>query len=83
MGNKLVLQEFNKKSGGFTVAGKDQVFYPAEIKQQGNKLIVSALEVAAPVAIRYGWADNPDLVLYNEAGLPASPFRTDNWNLEK
>lgn len=83
MGNKLVLQEFNKKSGGFTVAGKDQVFYPAEIKQQGNKLIVSAREVAAPVAIRYGWADNPDLVLYNEAGLPASPFRTDNWNLEK
>ncbi|MEI2274612.1 sialate O-acetylesterase [Sphingobacterium sp. ML3W] len=79
MGKKLVLKEADKRSGSFTIAGADQVFYPAEVKQVGNKLIVSAKEVPSPVAVRYGWADNPDLILYNEAGVPGSPFRTDDW----
>ena len=80
MGKKLALKSLDKTNGGFTIAGKDQVFYPAEIKQIGSKILLSAKEVSAPVAVRYGWADNPDLILYNDAGLPASPFRTDNWN---
>ncbi|UIR54816.1 9-O-acetylesterase [Sphingobacterium sp. SRCM116780] len=80
MGKKLALKSLDKTNGGFTIAGKDQVFYPAEIKQIGRKIRLSAKEVSAPVAVRYGWADNPDLILYNDAGLPASPFRTDNWN---
>lgn len=80
MGKKLVLKGADKHNASFTIAGADQVFYPAEVKQVGNKLIVSAKEVPSPVAVRYGWADNPDLVLYNDAGLPASPFRTDSWD---
>jgi len=40
---------------------------------------VSSPEVAAPVAVRYGWADNPPVNLVNGAGLPAVPFRTDDW----
>jgi sialate O-acetylesterase len=80
MGKKLVLKGADKRNASFTIAGADQVFYPAEVKQVGNKLIVSAKEVPSPVAVRYGWADNPDLVLYNDAGLPASPFRTDSWD---
>lgn len=80
MGKKLVLKGADKHNASFTIAGADQVFYPAEVKQVGNKLIVSAKEVPSPVTVRYGWADNPDLVLYNDAGLPASPFRTDSWD---
>ncbi|WP_367331885.1 sialate O-acetylesterase [Sphingobacterium multivorum] len=80
MGKKLVLKGADKRNASFTIAGADQVFYPAEVKQVGNKLIVSAKEVPSPVAVRYGWADNPDLVLYNDAGLPASPFRTNSWD---
>ncbi|UQA74396.1 sialate O-acetylesterase [Sphingobacterium siyangense] len=79
MGKKLVLKGADNRNGSFTIAGADQVFYPAEVKQIGNKLIVSAKEVPSPVAVRYGWADNPDLTLYNEAGIPGSPFRTDDW----
>lgn len=79
MGKKLVLKGADNRNSGFTIAGADQVFYPAEVKQVGNKLIVSAKEVPSPVAVRYGWADNPDLTLYNEAGIPGSPFRTDDW----
>ena len=79
MGKKLVLKGADNRNGSFTIAGADQVFYPAEVNQVGNKLIVSAKEVPSPVAVRYGWADNPDLTLYNEAGIPGSPFRTDDW----
>jgi sialate O-acetylesterase len=64
---------------GFTIAGKDQKFVPAEAKIEGANVVVSAGNVEKPVAVRYGWADNPDVTLYNSAGLPAIPFRTDKW----
>lgn len=65
---------------GFTIAGKDQKFYWAKARVEGDKVVVFSPEVKEPVAVRYGWADNPDDVnLYNEEGLPASPFRTDDW----
>ncbi len=49
------------------------------VLQQGGKGVVSSEQVAAPVAVRYAWADNPICNLYNKEGLPASPFRTDDW----
>lgn len=64
---------------GFSMAGADRKFYWADAKIQGNKIIVSSNEVADPVAVRYGWANNPDVNLFNDAHLPASPFRTDDW----
>lgn len=64
---------------GFTIAGADKQFYPAQARISGNHVIVSSDEVKKPVAVRYSWADNPDGNLYNGAGLPASPFRTDDW----
>jgi sialate O-acetylesterase len=64
---------------GFAVAGADQKFYWAEGVIKGNKVILSSTEITKPVAVRYAWADNPVCNLYNGAGLPASPFRTDNW----
>lgn len=64
---------------GFSIAGADQKFYWAHAAVDGDEVVVSHPEVARPAAVRYGWADNPDCNLYNGAGLPASPFRTDDW----
>ncbi|SDT42936.1 sialate O-acetylesterase [Mucilaginibacter mallensis] len=65
---------------GFTVAGADKKFYPARAIIAGDKVIVNSSDVANPVAVRYAWANNPLCNLYNGANLPASPFRTDNWD---
>ena len=64
---------------GFAVAGADKKFVWAQGRINGNKIIVSSAEVSAPVAVRYSWGDNPGGNLFNRAGLPASPFRTDQW----
>lgn len=65
---------------GFYIAGDDKKFYPAIATIKGNTVEVSASEVKKPVAVRYGWDKFFRVNLYNGAGLPASPFRTDNWN---
>jgi sialate O-acetylesterase len=62
---------------GFTIAGEDGRFVWAEAKIEGGEILVSSPEIAEPRSARYGWADNPEVNLYNKAGLPASPFRTD------
>jgi sialate O-acetylesterase len=62
---------------GFTIAGEDKNFVPAKAEIKGETVILSADGVAKPVAVRYGWANVPDVNLYNKDGLPASPFRTD------
>jgi len=64
---------------GFQVAGADQKFYWAKASIQGNQVVVSSDQVSSPVAVRYGWANNPPSTLYNGADLPASPFKTDSW----
>ncbi len=65
---------------GFAIAGADRKFVWAEAQISGtNRVTVWSDLVSEPVAVRYGWADNPDCTLYNQAGLPASPFRTDAW----
>ena len=65
---------------GFSIAGEDRIFHWARAHIQGDKVFVYSQKVKQPVAVRYGWADNPDDVnLYNAEGLPASPFRTDDW----
>lgn len=64
---------------GFAVAGKDRKFVWADARIEGSGVVVWSDKVAAPVAVRYGWAQNSECNLYNKAGLPASPFRTDSW----
>lgn len=67
---------------GFSIAGKDQQFYWAKAFIEGNWVVVYHEEVNDPVAVRYAWSNNPGpLDLYNKAGLPAIPFRTDHWPL--
>ena len=64
---------------GFAIAGEDRRFVWADARIDGDTVIVSSPTVLKPFAVRYGWADNPIANLYNKAGLPASPFRTDDW----
>jgi sialate O-acetylesterase len=63
----------------FYVAGADRKFVPAEARVEQGSVVVWGKGVPAPVAVRYAWADNPAANLYNSDGLPASPFRTDDW----
>ncbi|MDQ0639787.1 sialate O-acetylesterase [Pedobacter sp. W3I1] len=64
---------------GFAIAGADKKFYWAKASIQGNQIIVSSDQVVNPVAVRYAWGNNPVCNLVSNDGLPASPFRTDNW----
>ncbi len=64
---------------GFAIAGADKKWVKASAKISSDKIIVSSPDVKSPVAVRYAWAENPDCNLYNGAGIPASPFRTDSW----
>lgn len=64
----------------FAIAGDDKKWFPGDAEIDGDTLVVSSADVAAPVAVRYAWAGNPaGCNLYNKADLPASPFRTDDW----
>lgn len=63
---------------GFQIAGADKKFVDAKTEIKGSKLVVYSTDVSMPVAVRYGWANVPDVNLYNEADIPASPFRTDS-----
>jgi sialate O-acetylesterase len=62
---------------GFEVAGQNGKFSPAAARIEGSTVVVSSGDVTAPVFVRYAWADNPECNLYNSAGLPASPFRSE------
>lgn len=64
---------------GFMIAGEDKQWKKATAKIQGDQVIVSSAEAAKPVAVRYAWQDWPECNLTNGAGLPASPFRKDEW----
>lgn len=72
----------NHELKGFAVAGSDGKFFWAKAKINGDHVVISSPEVKKPEAVRYNWANNPDGNLYNAADLPASPFRTDNWEMK-
>ncbi len=64
----------------FEIAGEDQIFYPAIAEIEGSTILVSSKKVPIPVAVRYGWTITSIPNLYNRGGLPAAPFRTDDWD---
>ncbi|MDX1964432.1 MAG: sialate O-acetylesterase [Pirellulales bacterium] len=87
-GNKAILkfkhvgQGLEARGGelsGFTIAGEDKKFHNATAKVEGDTVVVTADAVTKPVAVRYGWANYPQVNLWNKDGLPASPFRTDDF----
>jgi len=77
VGGGLVAKDGELK--GFAIAGPDKKFVWADAKIVGEKVVVSSPQVSKPVAVRYAWADYPVCNLYNKEGLPAVPFRTDNF----
>ncbi len=92
-GNQIILTFDNIGSGlltsgnsqnvkGFEIAGVDKVFHSAKAIIKDNKIIVSSENITNPVAVRYGWADDDtEINLFNKEKFPASPFRTDNWEM--
>jgi sialate O-acetylesterase len=66
----------------FTICGEDRRFVPAEAIIQDNAVIVSSAEIDKPVAVRFAWDDTAQPNFFNSEGLPASPFRTDEFELQ-
>ena len=64
---------------GFAIAGTDRNFVWAEAAIRGKTVEIWSPKVPAPVAVRYAWADNPEVSLFSKAGLPAAPLRSDDW----
>lgn len=69
----------DKPLQSFELAGADQKFHTATAAIAGNAVIVRSPEVPVPVAVRYAWRNAPEANLFNGAGLPAMPFRSDDW----
>ena len=78
-GSPLVLRPPSLECRSFELAGADRKFYSADAELKGKDVFVSCPEVPDPVALRYCWRFNPAPVVFNQAGLPAAPFRTDQW----
>lgn len=78
-GSGLMFKEIDGETN-FIIAGKDKKFFKAEVKVNGKKLIVFSPEVKEPATVRYGWNNNGEGTLFNKEQLPASTFKTDNWD---
>ena len=76
-GSEPLVQESALK--GFTIAGADRRWRVAQARTEGNDIIVSCPDVKFPIAVRYGWADNPTCTLSTKSGFHVAPFRTDKW----
>jgi sialate O-acetylesterase len=80
MGSALTVRGGGNEVHGFAVAGADKAFHPAQARIEGDHVVVHSDAVSAPVAVRYGWSENPvDADLINREQLPVSPFRSDDW----
>ena len=77
----LVRNSPNSELEGFAICGEDRQWRWADAKIDGDTVLIWSNEIPAPVAVRYAWADDPTCNLYNSGGLPASPFRTDDFPL--
>lgn len=80
MGSTLAVRGGGREAHGFALAGADRVFHPAQARLDGEQVVVRSDAVPAPVAVRYGWSENPvEADLVNREQLPVSPFRSDSW----
>ena len=89
VGDKVIINFRNPENGltttdnlpikGFAVAGVDSVFFKAQAQIQGDNITVWSDMVKKPVSVRYAWGEFPEVNFVNKQGLPAYPFRTDDW----
>lgn len=77
-----VLQAKDKTITEVLIAGADKVFHPAQAAIEKDKLVVWSKEVKEPVAVRYAFHNTAIGNLFSKEGLPVSPFRTDDWDLQ-
>lgn len=80
--NASALTTNSKTANGFFIAAADQKFYPAQAKMEGNKIIVWSKDVSQPVAVRYAFSNTAIGNVFSKEGLPLSPFRTDDWQVD-
>jgi len=80
-GQQQLSSSDNQPLREFSIAGDDHVFYPAQAVIMDGVIHVGSPEVTAPIAARFAWTDTPSANLVNETGMPASPFRTDDFPL--
>ncbi|MDH3652115.1 MAG: sialate O-acetylesterase, partial [Saprospiraceae bacterium] len=78
--NGLIQKGVNLRE--FLIAGADKTFHPAKAAIEGNTVVVSSVEVPKPVAVRFAFTNTAQPNLFNAAGLPASAFRTDDWEIK-
>jgi sialate O-acetylesterase len=76
------LSQKDKSITGFSIAGADKIFYPADAKIKGNTIIVSSKSVTQPVAVRYAFSNTAVGNVFSKEGLPLAPFRTDDWEVD-
>lgn len=81
----LMIKDNDKKARAseFYIAGEDRNFLPADVKIEGDHVVVSSKDVKNPVAVRFSFSDTGIGNLYSNAGLPVAPFRTDSWEVAK
>ena len=83
VGEGLVARGDDASVRGFALAGPDRKFHVAQARVEGESVVVWSKTVPDPIAVRYAFSDNPDCNLYNKAGIPASPFRSDRWGADE
>jgi sialate O-acetylesterase len=76
------LKQEGKNVTGFFIAGEDRRFYPAQASISGNRILLSSKEVPKPVAVRYAFSNTAVGNIFSREGMPLSPFRTDNWEVD-
>jgi sialate O-acetylesterase len=79
IGSGLTMRKGMNSLAGFAIAGFDRKFVAADARIVGDTVVVRSAAIPSPAAVRYLWANNPSASLFNLDGLPASPFRTDDW----
>ncbi len=78
-GKGVVLRDSGTDLGAFELAGDDRVFHPASAVLESGDILVTSPAVTQPVALRYAWREFPRPIIFNTGGLPAAPFRSDDW----
>lgn len=78
----LVLKQGDKKAVEFYIAGEDKNFLPADVKIEGDHVILTNKQIKTPVAVRFAFSNTGIGNIFNKAGLPVNPFRTDSWDVD-
>jgi len=80
--NGFMIKGTEKQATEFLIAGSDQNFLPADVEIKKDRIIVSNKQIANPVAVRFSFSNISMSNVFNKEGLPITPFRTDNWEIQ-